>query len=226
MWNRQVDYLANKYHCIVPELVRPDAGGFSIESSADQALELIHTHARGKPVAVIGFSLGAQILVRMLSIEPQGIDHAIINSAFVRGIPYARLLLRTMKYTMPLVRNRTFAKLQARTLYIPDDDFETYYQESRRTTWASLSAVMEANMAFRIPERFGEAQGKILVTVGSQEKAIMHSSMHDLVQANVNCTGCTLPNVGHGAPLAAPDLFNRLVESWMTDGVLPGNVRM
>jgi len=223
MWDRQVLHFT-QYHCIVPELIQPEAGRFTIEASADRALEIIHKHAQGKPVTVIGFSLGAQILVNMLSMQPRGIDHAMINSAFVRGMPYAPLLLRSMRLAMPLVRNRTFAKLQAKSLYIRDDQFEEYFQLSRRTTWESLSAVMEANMAFRIPESFKDAQANILVTVGSEEKAMMHKSMHDLVKANANCKGYAWPNFGHGAPLAAPESFNRLLESWMAGGVLPDHV--
>ena len=76
--------------------------------------------------------------------------------------------------------------------------------------------VLEENMSFHIPKDFNKANGKILVTVGEKEKAIMKNSVKDLVEANSNCIGVIIPKIGHGVSLAMPDFFNQMVESWIT----------
>lgn len=43
---------------------------------------------------VIGFSIGAQILIQILSVRPHLIDFAMINSALVKPMPFAGLFIK------------------------------------------------------------------------------------------------------------------------------------
>lgn len=225
MWDRQVGAFA-RYHCAVPDLpghgLSTEEPAFSIRSSAAELLQWIEDNAGGKKVVVTGFSLGAQVLVQMLSIRPALIDYAIINSALVRPISYAaKLIGPAARITFPLIKYRWFSRLQAKTLYLGDEYLERYYAESCRMQPETLITVLKENMSFSIPAGFNEAAGKILVTVGGQEKAVMKHSAEDLVAANPHCVGVIIPGVGHGVSLARPELFNGLVEAWMHDRDLP-----
>ena len=225
MWDKQIQYFT-QYHCIVPNL--PEHGldnneiHFSIKRSAEEIIKLIEEKASGKKVNLIGFSLGSQVIIKLLSIKPDLIDTAIINSAAVRPLSHAKKLIKpTLRLTFPLIKMRWFSRLQAKSLYIGKDYFERYYEESCQIKSDTLVRVLEENMSFKIPEDFRKATGKILVTVGEKEKAIMIKSAKDLVEANSNCSGVILPGVGHGVSLATPDFFNYLVEVWIDEGNLP-----
>ncbi|WP_120037429.1 alpha/beta hydrolase [Bacillus sp. PK3_68] len=225
MWDKQVQYFAH-YHCIVPDL--PEHGlnnhkiNFSIKTSAVELIQLIEKKAGTKKVILIGFSLGSQVIIQLLSMKPDLIDFAIINSAVVRPIPYAKKLIRpTIRLSFPLIKNRWFSQLQAKPLYISKDYFEKYYEESCQMKPDTLVRVLEENTSFGIPADFKKANGKILVTVGEKEKAIMKKSAKDIVDANSHCIGIGIPNIGHGAPLAMPDFFNRMVETWINEDGLP-----
>ena len=106
-------------------------------------------------------------------------------------------------------------------MYIGEDYFEKYYEESSQMKPDTLVRVLEENMSFNIPKDFSKANGKILVTVGEKEKAMMKHSAKDLVEANSNCIGVIIPKIGHGVPLAMPDFFNQMVEEWIQKGQLP-----
>lgn len=225
MWDKQIQYFT-QYHCIVPNL--PEHGldnneiHFSIKGSAEEIIKLIEEKASGKKVILIGFSLGSQVIIQLLSIKPDIIDTAIINSAAVRPLSHAKKLIKpTLRLTFPFIKMRWFSRLQAKSLYIGKDYFERYYEESCQIKSDTLVRVLEENMSFKIPEDFRKATGKILVTVGEKEKAIMIKSAKDLVEANSNCSGVILPGVGHGVSLATPDFFNYLVEVWIDEGNLP-----
>lgn len=225
MWDKQIQYFTH-YHCIVPNL--PEHGlnnneiNISIIRSAEEIIKLIEAKAVGKKVILIGFSLGSQIIIQLLSIKPDLIDVAIINSAAVRPLYHAKKLIKlTLSLTFPLIKKRWFSKIQAKSLYIGKEYFEKYYEESCQIKSDTLVRVLEENMSFKIPEDFRKATGKILVTVGEKEKAIMKKSAKDIVEANSNCSGVILPKVGHGAPLAMPDFFNHMVEVWIDEGNLP-----
>ncbi len=96
MWDKQIQHFS-KFHCIVPELIDDDMH-FSIEECARKLLKIIEEKAQGKHVTVVGFSLGAQIIVKMLSLNAQLIDNAIINSALVIPSPITKKADRTIHY--------------------------------------------------------------------------------------------------------------------------------
>lgn len=220
MWDKQVQYFSD-YHCVVPELINDDAD-FSIEECAKKLLSLIEEKAENKRVMVIGFSLGAQIAIKMLSLQPQIIDYAIINSALVISSLIAEKLIRPfIQLSFPLIKNKSFAKLQAKTLYVDEEYFEQYYQDSSKMKLDTLIKILQENMSFAIPQNFSKAQCKILVTVGEKEKGNMKKSAVHLVNSNPNCNGVVLSNSGHGVSLANPEFFKRFVEEWMKDGKLP-----
>jgi len=225
MWKKQIEHFAD-YYCIVPDL--PEQGlskataPFSIQSSAEAMLELIEMKANGTSINVVGFSLGAQVLVQMVSMKPELIDYAMINSALVVPQPsMARWIGPSIKLMHPLVRNRVFAKLQSKTLYVQEEDFERYFEESKHITADALTRVLQENMSFPIPSEYSRAQSRILVTVGEKEKGMMHKSAQLLSASNRNCYAVVLPGMGHGISLAAPDAFNDMLRAWLEKGVLP-----
>src|SRR5690625_1028068 len=154
--------------------------------------------------------------------KPNIIHYAVINSALVRPNPFVKKLIRpSITLTYPLIKNKSFSKLQAKALYVDEEYFEPYYKESSQMKSATLVRILEENMSFEIPKEFNKAKGKILVTVGEKEKAVMKNSAKDIVANNPNCTGIMIPNIGHGISLANPDFFNQMIEKWLKDGVLP-----
>jgi len=229
MWKKQSDYFSH-YHCIIPDL--PEQGRssydppFSIHHCAEQMIALIEEKGRGKPIIVIGFSLGAQVLTAMLGMKPHLINYAMINSALVKPIPYARFLLKSLMITYPLVKIKSFSKIQAKSMYILEDDFEKYYLESTQMSRETFLRIMEDNMSFSIPENFKHATGKILVTVGEKERKIMKDSFSELINSNPNCKGVIFQKIGHGISLAQPKLFNKLVEGWVEQDALPDEVKV
>lgn len=97
MREKQISHFQS-FHCVVPDLPghgeNNDSIAFSISGSAEQIIKLIETRAKGKKVIVIGFSIGAQILIQILSVRPHLIDFAMINSALVKPMPFAGLFIK------------------------------------------------------------------------------------------------------------------------------------
>lgn len=162
-----------------------------------------------------------QLLTRedrpMLSIKPDLVDYAMINSALVRPIKNSTILIKSMKMAIPLIKYRSISKLQAKSMYIDEEYIEIYYKESLLLKGATFNQIMEENMSYQIPENFKNASGQILVTVGEKEKSIMKKSFTDILNSNSSAKGIIIPKIGHGISLAKPDLFNKLVEDWITE---------
>jgi pimeloyl-ACP methyl ester carboxylesterase len=225
MWDKQIQFFSH-YHCVTVDL--PEQGqstnteNFSIRYSAESLIDLIEKIGNEKEVIVIGFSLGAQVTIQMLSMKPNLINYAIINSALVRPNSLVKKLIGpSIKLTFPMIKNKSFSKLQAKTLYIDEEYFGTYYKESTQMKSDTLIRILEENMSFELPLDFNTAKGKILVTVGEREKSIMILSAKDIVSNNSNCIGIMIPDVGHGISFVNPDFFNQMIENWILEAVLP-----
>ncbi|GGG61134.1 alpha/beta fold hydrolase [Paenibacillus radicis (ex Gao et al. 2016)] len=226
MWDEQIRHFSPHYHCVVPDL--PEHGQslgdapFSIRASAEYLLQRIEAIGAGKTVIIIGFSLGAQIAVQMVSMRPDLIDYAIINSALVIPMPsMKRWIPLSVRLTFPLIRNRSFSKLQAKQLYLSSNHLNNYYEESCRMKPDSLVRILEENMSFELPAGFHKAQSKLLVTVGEKEKSVMQKSVALLVRGNTGCIGVVIPDIGHGVSLAKPAYFNQMIERWLDNGQVP-----
>lgn len=221
MWDGQVDYF-KEYHCIVPTLAghssRNDETAFSIEKSAVELIELIESIKGDRPVHLIGFSIGAQIGLTMVSLKPRLFETAVINSALI--IPQKSLLpfiTPTVKLSFPLIKNRTFARMQAKELHMEGEWFEKYYEETLKIKKETLCTVLQENMSFTLPISFSESTTKMLVTVGEKEKGIMQKSADQITSANQNCCKLVIPCIGHGLPTALPSMFNKIVALWIEE---------
>lgn len=222
MWDKQVDYFSRHYHCIVPDLpghgVSYQDSSFSMQATSEQLIALIEKMSCNKTVTVVGFSLGAQLLVHMLSSAPDLIDYAMINSALVMPVPLTvPLIAPLITLSYPLIKLRAFARLQARTLYIGDDDFEQYYKESCQMKRNILIEVLQQNMSFHLPDGFADARANLLITVGKRERAIMKKSAAQLHQHHANSKLIIFNDAGHGVSLQNPALFNETIAHWLNN---------
>lgn len=222
MWESQVKYFSEA-HCVTVDLpghgYHVEAESFTIEDSAVQLIEVIQKRAvHGEKIIVIGFSLGAQVLIKLLSLAPDLIAYAVINSALVRPSKIGEMSVRpVLKLTFPLIKNKTFSKWQAKTFYIEGAQFEQYYEESLKMKQSTLIQILEENMSFKIPSEFSKSTTKILVTFGENEKEMMKKSAMAIGDHHPNSKVIMISNIGHGFPLATPDLFNQVVGNWLND---------
>src|SRR5512141_1673262 len=84
MWKPQLAHFTN-YHCLVPDLPEHGQsaaiGPLTVPFAAEKVAELISAKAHGGKAYVVGLSLGAQVLVSLLSQAPERVEKAVISSA-------------------------------------------------------------------------------------------------------------------------------------------------
>ena len=219
MWDKQIAYFKD-YHCLVPTLQghgdRSEEISFSIRTNSIEILDLIQQKKNGRDVHLVGFSIGAQICLDLLSIAPNVITSVVINSAVVIPMKFAiPLIAPAIKLSFPLIKNKSFAKEQAKQLYMEGEYFDTYYEDSLRMKQSTLIEILKENMSFSLQDNFSECTADVLVTAGEKEKGIMKKSVMWIVERNGKCQSYIIPGVGHGFPIAQPELFNQVVKTWI-----------
>ncbi|WP_301109151.1 alpha/beta hydrolase [Sporosarcina sp.] len=226
MWEQQIPNF-NEYHVLVPTLqghgARSGDSRFSIHENAAELLELLAQKEQGKPVHIVGFSIGAQICLEMIRLSPNLIHSAMINSALAKPMNYAVPFIKPMiSLTYPLIQNRQFARLQARQLYVDGEYFEQYYTATKKMNSRILTEMLQENLSFSLPVNLESSTTRLLASVGTKETRQVKDSALRLAQLS-NCQSILISDMGHGFPVAQPDMFNRMLSQWIQDNIHASN---
>lgn len=219
MWTSLCRSLETRHRVLVPDL--PGHGESSSEpyvsyAATIEALADMLVTGNRRPVAVIGFSLGAQLAIELAAMHPELVDRIMVVSAQAKPLPLVKPTLALLGLAAPLARRRWFARLQARELFIPEDLMEAYIATSAGIGKETLLAAVEANLRFMLPEKFSDFPGRAIVLVGARERAVMRDSA---LAIHAELPGSELelvPGCGHGIPLQRPDWFNACALAWLS----------
>ena len=188
----QIEALQNEYFIVTPII---DGHGddwnntfISIRKSAKGVIDYIKDNFNGKVFAICGLSIGAQIVVEILSQEADITEHAVIESALVYPMKMTtRLTVPIYNLCYGLIKKRWYAKLQAKTLNVPEELFESYYIDSSRMTKESLINITKSNGDYSISRTLCNTKVKTLILVGEKELSIMKKSaklLHDTIKGS------------------------------------------
>lgn len=219
-WKPQIEALQKNY-CIITPIIDGHGDDFdttfvSIKKSAENVIKYIKENCNGKVFAICGLSIGAQIVVEILSEQSDITENAVIESALVYPIKMA-LTLTVPMYNMcyGLIKKRWYAKLQAKTLNVPDELFDSYFEDSSRMTKKSLINITKSNGNYPIPKALCKTKAKTLILVGEKELSIMKKSatlLHDTINGSILKV---IEKSGHGEiSLIYPDKYLDLLQQF------------
>jgi pimeloyl-ACP methyl ester carboxylesterase len=225
-WKPQIEAFKKDYRIVTP-IIDGHGDAFdttfvSIKKSAQQIIKYIKENCNGKVFAICGLSIGAQITVEILSEECDITENSVIESALVYPIKMAIALTVPLYNTCYwLIKKRWFAKLQAKSLNVPDEMFETYYEESSRMTRESLINFTISNGDYPMPLSLGNTKAKTLILVGGKEISIMKKSAL-LLSKTINCSILkVIEKGGHGEiSLIYPDKYLNLLREFFTNNAI------
>lgn len=216
-----IDAFKDHYHVVTPII---DGHGedwestfVSIEASAAKVLAYIDAYCEGKVYAVGGLSLGAQIVVEMLSQRAEIANYAIVESALVHPLKGAGLLAAPMvSLTYGLIKQRWFAQLQAKALFLPSELFEVYYADSSKMSKESLINITISNGSYTLKRSLSETTARVFVLVGEKELKMMTKSALTLSTSMPRCKLEVLINMGHGElGMTDPKAYIQLIDSFL-----------
>ena len=135
-WNYReaAELLQKEYHIILPILdghAGSDRPSTTIEENASEIISFIDKYMNSSVLLIGGLSLGGQILLEMLSQRKDICSFALVESASV--IPSkltSALIAPTFGTSYGLIRNRSFARLQFRSLHMKNELFADYYRQA------------------------------------------------------------------------------------------------
>jgi pimeloyl-ACP methyl ester carboxylesterase len=238
MWQPQVQAFTD-YHCLVPDL--PEHGRslaekpLTIQDSAQRVAQLIRQRGHAGKAHVVGVSLGAQVIVALLSQAPEVVERALISSANLHGVPGGSLLrpgLLKATYRLavaPFRNNAAYIRLNMRSgAAVPDEYFPQFLEDVRSGDADSFADPVITSINFRLPAGLERVHTPVLAVAGKKEPKLMQASLRDLVAAIPSAQGCLLNLPGsksfrqeHLWNLNYPELFNKALRAWLEGRPLP-----
>ena len=186
-WNYEEvsEILKSNYHVILPILdghSGSDRDFTSIENNANEIIEYIDKNYNGNIKLIGGLSLGAQILLDILSKRDNICEYAIIESVLVFPMKMTnRLIESSINMFYGLINKKWFSKLQFKSLKIKKELFDKYYIDSSNITKNNMISFLKANSNYHL-KNIKTNKSKSIVIVGSKERPIMIKSakiIHD-----------------------------------------------
>ncbi|MEU3273123.1 alpha/beta hydrolase [Saccharomonospora sp. NPDC006951] len=218
MWQPVTELLPKGLQLIVPDLPGHDRSAGQPYVSHDHTLaELVTAIEKeaGQPVAVAGFSLGAQLAVLLAAERPDLVDRVAVVSAQAIPTKAAGLTLGLLSTTAPLARQRWFAKLQAKQLFIPGALMDDYLRTSALITRKTLVTTVGENIRFTEPPEWAGFPGSALVLAGERERGFMKASARSLAESLPGSELEIVSECGHGIPLQRPGWFAGRLRDWL-----------
>lgn len=218
MWDSLRVALQEKYKVIIPDLPGHGASSGDAYQSHDQTVAELTTILAKRvhePVAVIGFSLGAQLAIVMASKYPELVERAMIISAQAKPIRFTKFTIGLLGSAAPLAKLPWFARLQAKELFVPSVLLDTYVTTSTAISKETLLNAVAANLKFELPSSWAAFRGKAVVLVGEKEKRIMHDSASHIHAQLPGSEFETVEACGHGIPFQRSEWFHERVKDWL-----------
>ncbi|MCL2322007.1 MAG: alpha/beta hydrolase [Oscillospiraceae bacterium] len=189
----------------------------SIEDSAKKLLEYIAKNHNGKVFAIGGLSLGAQIATEVLSQREDIAQYAILESSLV--IPLSKWIISTIvptyKLSYGLIKQKWFAKIQAKSLLIPDEMFEEYFADSLKLSKQSLINFTISNATYKLKDSIGKTKATVLIIVGEKEIGLMKKSGEALKNKIPNSKLYCAQNMKHGElSIVHPEEYVKVIKNF------------
>ena len=224
VWDEQVKEF-DDYHCIVPDLPEHgksiDIKPFTINKSAEMISEIIRNHTCNGKANLVGISVGAQIILKILIKTPELVDRAIISGTLIQRTMHNESLLKLLDYAIkvyePVKNTDFFIKANMRTYNMPKCSFDKFKESTLIIKHNSLSRILMENVFFKMPEEIEKVEVPVLVMVGEKDYKIIKDSADDLLMSLKISEGYIAPNVGHVWNLEDSNQFNSILRRWLTN---------
>lgn len=223
MWFDQTQYFAD-YDCYNVDL--PGHGGSnqiewcSFEHSADCVAQLIKHETSGKPVYLVGMSLGAIVGLHVLAQHPELINRAVLTGALAERPP--RWIISLQGGILSVLLPTTFGKkLFARMLHLPPDAMPYYTESISALSMPSFKRIVSQLADYSPPKGQGLINVPTLFVTGEKDIAVNRNAVQKLAQEVPEAVGVYAPRLHHGWNGEDPALFNAMTRAWIEELPLP-----
>ena len=194
--------LSAKYHVIIPELHGFGENTdtiFEVDKMYDELTQLCEKFA---PCHIVGFSIGADLVVKLICEKPDLFRSAIlISPALDDKENYIKERLPLIMSDLKRMRKPFFSKLIAKLNAYPKEELKAFSESMKNVSEESVKRSVNNGITFESVPGFAELRLPVLVMVGGKEAKQIISTAKRMAKMNTNCQCSILKNGDHNIPL-------------------------
>ena len=194
--------LRDDFHVLLPILdghAESDQPFTTIEANAKEIIDYVDKNFGGSVLLIGGLSLGAQVVLEILSQRRDICRYAIVESALVKPSRLTHFLIKpAIGGCYGLIKKRWFARLQFKALRIRQELFECYFTDTADIPKQDMIAFMQANATYFLKGSIRSTEAEVHIFVGAKENGAMRKSAEDIHRAMPNSILTVVPRLYHG----------------------------
>lgn len=205
--------LSDKYYLVVPHIM-----GYGNDADrvfdTDQAVKELADFIRGlnKTVMLVGFSLGAQLAVRLISEHGELFNSAVIVSPWlIKEEPMLSKMLAANEKQLSFMQKKWLCNLMGLKYGLPGAQRKEFVGQVQKEQLETIKNTVYNNITLESAGGLANAGIPMIALAGAREPAEIKESVTALHQINIKCRVEVWEEAEHNIPMAFDTRFNTLL---------------
>jgi pimeloyl-ACP methyl ester carboxylesterase len=230
MWDDEMTRLADRFHCLAPDLPGHGYSGEhpwrSLSATADRIAQLVLAQVSGERVHLVGLSLGGAVAYVFLARHPRLVERAVVDGAAIAPARVAPLMSAAVMLASPFLQRPLINRLMASALGVPPENRSAFRAGMRRVRPRTFSRAFHDAQNPGVLDEVLRCEVPTLLVAGEHELRDMHAANAALAALMPRADARIVRGVGHGWIATRPELHASVVRAWLEGSPLPGELRV
>ncbi len=224
MWQDYLPGLAD-YHCILVDLPghgkSNDQEWVSLQDTANRISGVISGCAPGRKAHIVGASLGGSVSFQLLCSHPEVVDHTLISGTSLLPMPGGSVFKLMIRMIAPVMKKDFVLRAALKALNFSEEGYPRFKQAMLDVSSRTFVRAFSDGLDQRYSPDLEKVTSPILLLSGEKEPGYIAKSNSMLASRLKNARARIVPKMGHGWMGESPQLFQRVLTSWLKDAELP-----
>ena len=205
--------LSDEYHLIVPHLMgygEETDKTFNTEEQIKELAEFISS--LGKKVALVGFSLGAQVGYKLLSEHPELFSCAVLVSPWlIKERETLDKVVAMNQKQLATFKKKWLCGLIARMNGFTKEQRTSFVEQMQKVTPETVKNAVDNGITLESVSGFDKVDVPVLALAGAKEQDFIRDGVKKLSEMNKNCTSEIWDKAAHNIPPMFAKQFNERI---------------
>lgn len=205
--------LSDEYHLIVPHLMgygEETDKTFNTEEQIKELAEFISS--LGKKVALVGFSLGAQVGFKLLSEHPELFNCAVLVSPWlIKDRETLDKVVAMNEKQLATFKKKWLCGLIARMNGFTKEQRTSFVEQMQKVTPETVKNAVDNGITLDSVSGFDKVDVPVLALAGAKEQDFIRDGVKKLSEMNTNCTSEVWDKAAHNIPPMFAKQFNERI---------------
>lgn len=205
--------LSDEYHLIVPHLMgygEETDKTFNTEEQIKELAEFISS--LGKKVALVGFSLGAQVGFKLLSEHPELFNCAVLVSPWlIKDRETLDKVVAMNEKQLATFKKKWLCGLIARMNGFTKEQRTSFVEQMQKVTPETVRNAVDNGITLDSVSGFDKVDVPVLALAGAKEQDFIRDGVKKLSEMNTNCTSEVWDKAAHNIPPMFAKQFNERI---------------